>query len=94
MLSSVLRSDRALEINIAIMRTFVKLRQMLESHVKLAQKLAELENRYDEQFRIVFEVLNELMMPPEPKRKQIGFSVKEPKAKYRTGKKKRNRELT
>ena len=93
MLSSILRSKRAIEINIAIMRTFVKLRQMLESHVKLARKLAELENRYDEQFRIVFEVLNELMMPPEPKRKQIGFGVKEPKAKYRTGKKKRNRVL-
>ncbi|MCP4675827.1 MAG: ORF6N domain-containing protein, partial [Deltaproteobacteria bacterium] len=61
MLSSVLRSERAIDVNIAIMRTFVKLRRMLETHGKLAGKLAELENKYDEQFRVVFEVLNELM---------------------------------
>ena len=75
MLSSVLRSERAMDVNITIMRTFVKLRQMLETHVKLARKLAELENKYDKQFRVVFEVLNELMTPPEPKQKEIGFSV-------------------
>jgi len=72
MLSSVLRSERAMDVNITIMRTFVKLRQMLETHVKLARKLAELENKYDKQFRVVFEVLNELMTPPEPKQKEIG----------------------
>ncbi len=82
MLSTVLRSDRAIDVNIAIMRTFVKLRQMLESHAKLAQKLAELESKYDEQFRVVFEVLNELMAAPEPKRKPIGFSVKERPTRY------------
>ncbi len=82
MLSTVLRSDRAIDVNIAIMRTFVKLRQMLESHAKLAQNLAELESKYDEQFRVVFEVLNELMTVPEPKRKPIGFSVKERRARY------------
>jgi len=65
-----------------IMRTFVKLRQMLESHAKLAAKLAELEDKYDEQFRVVFEVLNELMSPPEPKRKPIGFQVRETQATY------------
>ncbi|HNX04045.1 MAG TPA: hypothetical protein PKI32_01000 [Opitutales bacterium] len=64
------------------MRTFVKLRQMLDRHAKLAQKLAELESKYDEQFCVVFEVLNELMAAPEPKRKPIGFSVKERRAGY------------
>ncbi|OQC33152.1 MAG: ORF6N domain protein [Verrucomicrobia bacterium ADurb.Bin070] len=82
MLSTVLRSDRAIAVNIAIMRTFVKLRQMLDSHAKLAKKLAGLEAKYDEQFRAVFEVLNELMAAPAPKRKPIGFSVKERRARY------------
>jgi len=82
MLSTVLRSDRAIDVNIAIMRTFVKLRQMLDSHAKLAKKLAGLEAKYDEQFRVVFEVLNELMAAPEPKRKPIGFRVKERRARY------------
>ncbi len=82
MLSTVLRSDRAIDVNIAIMRTFVKLRQMLDSHAKLAKKLAGLEAKYDEQFRVVFEVLNELMAAPAPKRKPIGFSVKERRARY------------
>ena len=82
MLSSVLNSDRAIGVNIAIMRTFVKLRQMFDSHAKLAQKLAELEAKYDGQFRVVFEALNELMAPPEPKRRPIGFSVKERRVRY------------
>ena len=82
MLSSVMNSKQAINVNIAIMRTFVKLRQMLDSHAKLAKKLAGLEAKYDEQFRVVFEVLNELMAAPEPKRKPIGFSVKERRARY------------
>jgi len=82
MLSSVVNSARAIAVNIAIMRTFVKLRQMLDSHAKLAKKLAGLEAKYDEQFRVVFEVLNELMAAPAPKRKPIGFSVKERRARY------------
>jgi hypothetical protein len=83
MLSTVLNSKRAIGVNIAIMRTFVKLRQMLDSHVQLAQKLAELEAKYDGQFRVVFEALNELMAEPEPKRRPIiGFSVKERRARY------------
>lgn len=61
MLSTVLNSKRAIDVNIAIMRTFVKLRQMLDSHAKLAQKLAELEAKYDGQFRVVFEAINELI---------------------------------
>jgi putative hemolysin len=82
MLSSVVNSKRAIDVNIAIMRTFVKLRQMLDSHAELAKKLATLESKYDEQLRVVFEVLNELMAAPEPKRKPIGFSVKERRARY------------
>ena len=85
MLSSVVSSRRAIEVNIAIVRTFVKLRRMLESHAKLARKLADLEARYDEQFRVVFEVLNELMAPPEPKRPPIGFNVRERRARYAAG---------
>ena len=56
--------------------------QMLDSHAKLAKKLAGLEAKYDEQFRVVFEVLNELFAAPEPKRKPTGFSVKERRARY------------
>jgi len=82
MLSSVMNSERAIAVNIAIMRTFVKLRQMLDSHDKLAKKLAGLEAKYDEQFRVVFEVLNELMAAPAPKRRPIGFRVKERRAGY------------
>jgi hypothetical protein len=74
MLSSVLRSDRAIHVNIEIMRAFVRLRRMLASHKELAQKLAALEKKYDSQFRVVFDAIRELMTPPEPKNKQpIGF---------------------
>ncbi|MDD4735354.1 MAG: hypothetical protein PHP44_04525 [Kiritimatiellae bacterium] len=86
MLATVLNSERAIDVNIAIMRTFVKLRRMLESHEKLAKKLAEMEGKYDEQFRMVFEVLNELMAAPEPKNKRIGFHVREKKVVYRVKK--------
>ena len=73
MLSSVLRSKRAVLVNIEIMRAFVRLRQILSSHAELARKLNELEKRYDTQFKVVFEKIKELMTPPEPKRKRIGF---------------------
>ncbi len=73
MLSSVLRSKRAVLVNVAIMRAFVHLRQILSSHAELASKLNELEKRYDAQFRVVFEKIKKLMTPPEPKRKRIGF---------------------
>lgn len=86
MLSGILNSQRAIDVNIAIMRTFVKIRQMLESHVKLAGKLTEMEDKYDEQFRVVLEVLNELMSPLDKKEKKIGFSVQESRAKYVTKK--------
>ena len=80
MLSSVLRSDRAIHVNIEIMRAFVRLRQMLASHKELARKLAALEKKYDTQFRVVFNAIRELMTPPEPKNKRpIGFSRGEEK---------------
>ena len=82
MLSGVLKSERAIEVNIAIMRAFVKLRQMLASNAQLARKLEEMEMKYDERFRIVFEAIEQLMTPPEKPRKRIGFEVKEPKGRY------------
>jgi len=82
MLSGVLKSERAIEVNIAIMRAFVKLRQMLASNAQLACKLEEMEMKYDERFRIVFEAIDQLMTPPEKPRKRIGFEVKEPKGRY------------
>ena len=83
MLSGILRSDRAIDVNIAIMRTFVRLRRMLETHAELARKLVEMEKKYDEQFRVVFDVLNQLMSPPAPTPKRIGFNVREGRARYR-----------
>ena len=82
MLSGILKSDRAVEVNIAIMRTFVKLRRMLESNEELSRRLDELESKYDEQFRMVFEAIRELMIPPESKKRPIGFHVREEQAVY------------
>ena len=73
MLSSVLNSERAIEVNIHIMRAFVKLREMIASHKDLAKRLDELEKKYDEQFRVIFDAIRELMKPPETKTKKIGF---------------------
>jgi len=73
MLSSVLRSQRAIQVNIEIMRAFIRLRQMVASHVELARKLDALEKKYDAQFKQVFEAIRQLMAPPEPKRRPIGF---------------------
>ena len=74
MLSSVLRSERAVMVNIEIMRAFVRLRRMLATNADLARKLALLERRYDAQFKVVFDAIRELMTPPEPRRKRpIGF---------------------
>ena len=73
MLSSVLRSRRAIQVNIEIMRAFIRLRQMLAGHVELAHKLDALEKKYDAQFKQVFEAIRQLMTPPEPKRRPIGF---------------------
>ncbi len=73
MLSSVLRSHRAVLVNIEIMRAFVRLRRMLVSHADLARKLDALEKKYDSQFKVVFEAIRELMNPPAPRRRPIGF---------------------
>jgi hypothetical protein len=75
MLSSVLRSPRAIQVNIEIMRAFVRLRQLLLGHEALAKKVAELEGKYDEQFRAVFDAIRELMEPPSEPVASIGFRV-------------------
>ena len=75
MLSSVLNSDRAIEMNIAIMRAFVQLRKMIAFNEELARKLDELEEKYDEQFRIVFEAIHALIEQDEKPPKKIGFET-------------------
>jgi hypothetical protein len=81
MLSSVLRSPRAVAVNIAIIRTFVQLRQMLTEHADLARKLAALERKFDAQFKVVFDTIRELMKPitPTEARREIGFHTMMPK---------------
>ena len=76
MLSSVLNSRQAILVNIQIMRTFGRLREMLISHKDLAQKLAQLEKRYDHQFKMVFDAIRQLMAPPSaPAKRKIGFET-------------------
>ncbi len=82
MLSSVLRSKRAIEVNIVIMRAFVRLREMMTSNLELARKLEEMEKKYDEQFKVVFDAIRALMVETEKPKRKIGFEVKEPKARY------------
>jgi len=82
MLSSVLNSNRAIEVNILIMRAFVRLRGMISSHKELLRKLEEMEMKYDEQFQVVFEAIRQLMAPLDPPRKRIGFEAKEAAAHY------------
>ena len=78
MLSSVLRSSRAVKVNVEIMRAFVRLRQMLQSNVELAKKLDALEAKYDAQFKVVFQAIRELMAPPPVSKKRIGFRPGKP----------------
>jgi len=73
MLSSVLRSDRAADVNIAIMRTFVQLRRLMDSNRELARKISEMEKRYDEQFRTVFQAIQQLIAEEEEPKRKIGF---------------------
>ena len=82
MLSSVLNSERAIRVNIAIMRAFMRLRKILESHAELARKLEELEKKYDSQFRVVFEAIRQVMAPKETPSKRIGFQLREKRATY------------
>jgi hypothetical protein len=82
MLSSVLRSRRAVRVNIEIMRAFVRLRGILAEHRELARKLALLEQRYDEQFKVVFDAIRRLMSPPpSAQRRAIGFRHTAPTAR-------------
>jgi hypothetical protein len=73
MLSGVLRSAKAVKVNVEIMRAFVRLRRMLESHADLTRKLTALEAKYDSQFAVVFQAIRELMTPPAAAKKRIGF---------------------
>jgi len=85
MLSSVLNSKRAIRVNIEIMRAFVRLRRILASHKELARKVEELERRigaHDQQIQAVFQAIRQLMTPPEPKKRNIGFLVRERAAQY------------
>ena len=87
MLSSVLRSPRAVQVNIAIMRAFVRLREMLLTNAGLARKLADLETKYDSQFKAVFDAIRQLMTPPPaPPKPEIGFHVREDATPYRVRK--------
>ncbi len=74
MLSSVLNSDKAIEVNIQIMRTFTKLRELMLVHKDLRQKIEEMERKYDTQFKIVFEAIKKLIDPPQKPRTFIGFT--------------------
>ena len=76
MLSSVLNSKRAIQVNIQIMRTFTKLRELMASHKELIQKIEEIEKKYDYQFKMVFEAIKKLLDPPEKPKNPIGFHVK------------------
>ena len=82
MLSSVLNSSRAVQVNIEIMRTFVHLRKMLASHTDLAERLEELEQKYDKQFRVVFDAIRQMMKPEKPNKEPIAFKVKEKATSY------------
>ncbi len=76
MLSSVLNSEQAIEVNIAIMRVFVKLREMISTNKELAHKFDQLERKiekHDEEIKLIFDAIRQLMIPPEPKRRRIGF---------------------
>ena len=87
MLSSVLNSDRAVDVNIEIMRASVRLRQLLSAHKELSEKISELERKignHDRQIQAIFEAIRQLMTPPETKKRKIGFLVKERAARYGT----------
>jgi phage regulator Rha-like protein len=73
MAANVLNSERAVQASVQVVRAFVRLRQMLTSNTELARKLDELEDKYDRQFKVVFDAIRQLMSPPLPRRKQIGF---------------------
>lgn len=86
MLASVLNSKRAVEASVYVVRAFVRLREFLSTHQEIAIKLKELEAKFeghDEQIKSIIEAINQLLLPPEKPKRQMGFQVKEPKQKYR-----------
>jgi hypothetical protein len=85
MLSSVLNSERAIQVNIEIMRAFVRLRRFIATNRNLARRLDRLEKKYDAQFKVVFDAIRQLMAPSEPRSKRIGFRVEEARPAYRRG---------
>jgi len=87
MAANVLKSDRAVRASIQIIRTFVQMREAMASHVDLARKLITLEKKYDDQFKVVFDAIRQLMTPPDKPCKQIGFKVRERNAAYHVQKK-------
>jgi len=87
MLSSIINSDRAILVNIQIMRAFTKLRQMLSTHDDLKKKIEAMEKKYDQQFQIVFEAIKQLLETDSKPQKKIGFTVKEKQKAYGKGKK-------
>ncbi|MDY6837156.1 MAG: ORF6N domain-containing protein [Thermodesulfobacteriota bacterium] len=94
MLSSVLNSPRAIQMNVAIMRTFVRLRRELSTHKELAAKLNELERKiekHDESIETIFEAIRQLMTPPEKPRKKIGFEIKEGRSSYNKSSKRKGK---
>ena len=94
MLSSVLRSKRAIQVNIQIMRAFTQLRQLLSTQKDLKKKIEAMEEKYDENFRIVFEAIKQLLEPPEKPKKKIGYTVKEKQKAYSKSKLQRPDGLT
>ena len=88
MLANVLNSERAVQVSVQIVRTFVRLRETLATHAELARKLSEMEKKYDTQFKVVFEAIRQLMAPPMKPKRKIGFDLKEKQARY--GKKSRS----
>jgi len=91
MLSSVLNSKRAIQVNIQIMRTFTKIRELIATHKDLQKKIEDMEKKYDHQFKVVFDAIKQLLAKPEPKKKKIGFVIREhsTNTKYRTAFRKR-----
>jgi hypothetical protein len=83
MLSSVLNSERAIQVNIEIMRAFIRLRELIATNRDLARRLDHLEKKYDAQFKVVFDTIRALMVPPEKARRSIGFQVEEGRPLYR-----------
>jgi hypothetical protein len=93
MVASVLNTKRAIQVSVFVVRAFVKLREMLSTHKELAHKLAELERKlqnHDESIRSLVVAIRQLMTPPEPKKRPIGFLVEEARVPYVTKTKKRS----